>query len=64
MKKNFNKSRIKRASFLPLSSSPYQLSVTFAHKFLSRYQYDIFQQSWEMVKQLVMANISSTGEGA
>ena len=27
------------ANYLPLSSSPYQLSVSFIHKFLSRYRY-------------------------
>jgi len=33
-----------------LSSSPYQLSVTFSHSFLNRYQYDIYSQSWQMLK--------------
>ena len=39
---------------MPPSPSPYQLSVSFAHKFLSRYQYDIYEQSWHMVKRLLI----------
>jgi len=50
LKKQYNKSKIKKENYLPLSSSPYQLSVTFSHSFLNRYQYDIYSQSWQMLK--------------
>ena len=43
------------------SPSPYQLSVSFAHKFLSRYQYDIYEQSWHMVKRLLIDGASQLG---
>ena len=46
---------------LPPSPSPYQLSVSFAHKFLSRYQYDIYEQSWHMVKRLLIDGASQLG---
>ena len=50
LKKQYNKTKVKQGNYLPLSSSPYQLSVTFSHTFLNRYQYDIFSQSWQMMK--------------
>ena len=61
LKKTFKRDLEKR-SVVPLSSSPYQLSVSFAHKFLSRYQYDIYEQSWHMVKRLLIDGVS-LGEG-
>ena len=36
MKKSYKKKSLQRGSYLPLSSAPYQLSVTFSHKFLNR----------------------------
>jgi hypothetical protein len=36
LKKHYNKAKVKLGNYLPLSSSPYQLSVTFSHIFLSR----------------------------
>jgi hypothetical protein len=36
LKKHYNKSKLERGNYLPLSSSPYQLSVTFSHIFLNR----------------------------
>ena len=57
LKKTFKRDLEKR-SVVPLSSSPYQLSVSFAHKFLSRYQYDIYEQSWHMVKRLLVDGVS------
>jgi len=50
LKKHYSKNNLKQGNYLPLSSSPYQLSVTFAHSFLNRYQYDIYSQSWKMMK--------------
>ena len=44
LKKAYNKVKVKEGNYLPLSSAPYQLSVTFAHTFLCRYQYDIYHQ--------------------
>ena len=44
LKKHYNKVKVKEGNYLPLSSAPYQLSVTFAHTFLCRYQYDIYHQ--------------------
>lgn len=38
LKKHYNKNKVKQGNYLPLSSSPYQLSVTFSHTFLNRYQ--------------------------
>eukprot|EP00095_Tigriopus_kingsejongensis_P011852 maker-scaffold493_size155937-snap-gene-0.21 protein:Tk11852 transcript:maker-scaffold493_size155937-snap-gene-0.21-mRNA-1 annotation:"general transcription factor 3c polypeptide 1" len=53
LKKHFNKSRLKHGNFLPLNASPYQLSVSFAHKFLNRYQHDIYEQSWMMTRKIL-----------
>merc|ERR1719193_3032968 len=50
LKRHYNKNKVKQGNYLPLSSSPYQLSVTFSHTFLNRYQYDIYSQSWQMLK--------------
>ena len=36
LKKHYNKSKLKEGNYLPLSSAPYQLSVTFSHIFLCR----------------------------
>ena len=36
--------------------------MSFAHKFLSRYQYDIYEQSWHMVKRLLIDGASTLGE--
>ena len=53
LKKHYNKTKVKQGNYLPLSSSPYQMSVTFSHTFLCRYQYDIYSQSWRLAKQLM-----------
>jgi len=61
IKKQFNKTAASRASsFLPVSSSPYQLSVSFSHKFLSRYQYDIYHQSWQLLRQLLLGKVEGS----
>ena len=39
LKKKDNESKVKEGNYLPLSSAPYQLSVTFANTFHCRYQY-------------------------
>ena len=39
LKKHYNKNRLKEGNYLPLSSAPYQLSVTFSHIFLCRYSF-------------------------
>ena len=44
LKEHYNKVKVKEGNYLPLSSAPYQFSVTFAHTFLCRYQYDIYHQ--------------------
>ena len=36
LKKHYNKTKLKEGNYLPLSSAPYQLSVTFSHIFLCR----------------------------
>ena len=61
MKKHIRHNKLKHSNYLPLSSSPYQLSVTFSHKFLSRYQYDIFSQSWQMIKELAKGHSMQRG---
>ena len=38
LKKHYNKSKLKEGNYLPLSSAPYQLSVTFSHIFLCRWR--------------------------
>merc|ERR1719180_350109 len=53
LKKHYNKVKVKEGNYLPLSSAPYQLSVTFAHTFLCRYQYDIYHQAWQQVRSLL-----------
>eukprot|EP00094_Tigriopus_californicus_P009796 TCALIF_09445-PA protein Name:"Similar to Gtf3c1 General transcription factor 3C polypeptide 1 (Rattus norvegicus)" AED:0.03 eAED:0.04 QI:37/0.71/0.62/1/0.85/0.87/8/0/1945 len=65
LKKHFNKSRLKHGNFLPLNASPYQLSVSFAHKFLNRYQHDIYEQSWIMTRKILENEVKhQTGEKA
>ncbi len=61
IKKHFSKNKIKGRNYMPLSNSPYQLSVTFSHKLLSRYQYDIFQQSWQLTKQILHGSARGVG---
>lgn len=53
LKKHYNKTKVKEGNYLPLSSAPYQLSVTFSHTFLSRYQYDIYSQAWALNSRLL-----------
>merc|ERR1712130_12736 len=53
LKKHYNKVKVKEGNYLPLSSAPYQLSVTFAHTFLCRYQYDIYHQAWQQIRSLL-----------
>ena len=36
LKKHYNKTKLKEGNYCPLSSAPYQLSVTFSHIFLCR----------------------------
>ncbi|KAK3864004.1 hypothetical protein Pcinc_030265 [Petrolisthes cinctipes] len=51
-KKCYNRSTVAQTC-LPLSTSPFQLSVTYQHTFNFRYQYEIFSQTWSMLKQLM-----------
>ncbi len=54
-KKAFKRNKLlKPGQYMPASNRQLQLSVTFSHKFLSRYQYDIFEQSWTMCKRLLL----------
>ena len=53
LKEHYNKVKVKEGNYLPLSSVPYQLSVTFAHTFLCRYQYDIYHQAWQHIRALL-----------
>jgi hypothetical protein len=55
LKKHYNKARVKEGNYLPLSSAPYQLSVTFSHTFLCRYQYDLYSQAWATTRGLLAA---------
>ena len=61
LKKDYNKVRFRQSNYIPLSSSPYQLSVSFSHRFLSRYQYDIYHQSWCMVRQMLHGYVHDEG---
>ena len=57
LKKQYNsQTRYKGENCIP-SAAPYQLSVSFSHKILSRYQYDIYHQSWLMTKQLIQGHL-------
>ena len=62
LKKHYNKSKVKEGNYLPLSSAPYQLSVTFSHTFLCRYQYDIYTQSWQLARRLLEESILSSDD--
>ena len=46
LKKHYNKQKLKEGNYLPLSSAPYQLSVTFSHTFLCRYIDRIYDTSF------------------
>ena len=61
IKKQYNRKACKAGNYLPLSSSPYQLSVSFTHNFLNRYNYDIFEQSWVMVRNLLAKKVNCGG---
>ena len=61
IKKQYNRKACKAGNYLPLSSSPYQLSVSFTHNFLNRYNYDIFEQSWVMVRNLLAKKVKGGG---
>ena len=61
IKKQYNRKACKAGNYLPLSSSPYQLSVSFTHNFLNRYNYDIFEQSWVMVRNLLTRKAKGGG---
>ena len=62
LKKHYNKSKVKEGNYLPLSSAPYQLSVTFSHTFLCRYQYDIYSQSWNLSRRLLEESVLSSDD--
>ncbi|XP_047490563.1 general transcription factor 3C polypeptide 1-like isoform X2 [Penaeus chinensis] len=51
-KKCYNRSQVAQTC-LPLSTSPFQLSVTYHHVFNFKYQYEIYSQAWQMLKQLI-----------
>ncbi|KAB7499102.1 General transcription factor 3C polypeptide 1 [Armadillidium nasatum] len=50
-KKYYNRSKYIRTC-LPLSTSPFQLSLTFIYMFHMKYTYDIFGSCWNMVKMI------------
>lgn len=62
LKKHYNKSKVKEGNYLPLSSAPYQLSVTFSHTFLCRYQYDIYSQSWNLARRLLEESVLNSDD--
>uniref|UniRef100_A0A6A7FY16 General transcription factor 3C polypeptide 1-like n=1 Tax=Hirondellea gigas TaxID=1518452 RepID=A0A6A7FY16_9CRUS len=37
---------------LPLSASPFQLSMSYIHKFVTKYQYDVYNNCWNLLKRL------------
>lgn len=50
-KKCYNRSSNSQTC-LPLSASPFQLSMSYIHKFVTKYQYDVFDQCWSFLKRL------------
>ena len=40
---------------LPLSASPYQLSMSYIHKFVTKHQYDLYGACWALLKKLKMS---------
>ncbi|KAF2361512.1 hypothetical protein FHG87_007736 [Trinorchestia longiramus] len=51
-KKSYNRSFSNNQTCLPLSASPFQLSLAFTQKFINRYNYDLFGQCWQFMKRL------------
>ena len=46
---------------IPLNANPYQLSVTFLHKFLSRYQPDVYSSIKKFLKRVDESPTNSIG---
>ncbi|GFG28372.1 hypothetical protein Cfor_01748 [Coptotermes formosanus] len=52
MKKSYMRLKQKTGNYLPVSSSPYQLSISYVYQLQSKYQHDIFYKSYSMVKKM------------
>ncbi|PSN39178.1 hypothetical protein C0J52_14051 [Blattella germanica] len=52
LKKSYLRLKQKTGNYLPVSSSPYQLSISYVYQLQTRYQYDIFYDSHVMSKKL------------
>ena len=44
---------------LPLSACPYKLSITYIHLFLSRYQFEVFHNSYVHLKNLINQQLAN-----
>ncbi|XP_066992630.2 general transcription factor 3C polypeptide 1 [Anabrus simplex] len=47
---------VQKNNYLPLSSSPYQLSATYIHLLQTKYQYRIYHESFTMAEKLLEMN--------
>ncbi|KAJ4449055.1 hypothetical protein ANN_00450, partial [Periplaneta americana] len=52
LKKSYMRLKPKTGNYLPVSSSPYQLSISYVYQLQTKYQYDIFYESHLMTKKL------------
>ena len=48
---------------LPLSASPFQLSMSYIHKFVTKYQYDVYHNCWSLLKKLKASYLSAYSSG-
>ncbi|XP_063842783.1 general transcription factor 3C polypeptide 1-like isoform X2 [Scylla paramamosain] len=62
-KKCYNRSMLAQTC-LPLSTSPFQLSVTYQYVFNFKYHYEIFSQAWQMLKLLLEEKHQSILKGS
>ncbi|PNF33520.1 hypothetical protein B7P43_G17638, partial [Cryptotermes secundus] len=52
LKKSFVRLKQKTGNYLPVSSSPYQLSMSYVYQLQTKYQHQIFHESYLMAKKM------------
>ncbi|XP_054279271.1 general transcription factor 3C polypeptide 1-like [Macrosteles quadrilineatus] len=53
LRKRYLRTHVRQGDYLPLSSSPYQLSISYINLLLTRYQYELYGDCLEMYHRLV-----------
>lgn len=60
LRRPYARTKIKSGQFLPVSNCPYQLSISYQHLLQTRFQYDIYNESFTTLQKLAWDMLLNT----